>query len=108
MNIGQVIQKVLDAINQFKAGDIWGAGLTVLAILQAIFNSMPPAQVGQPRPKQGGFDCSTATEDELICELEKCCQSPPTGASAQATPTGPVIDAILPILMALLKKWLGL
>ncbi len=107
MNIGQVIQKVLDAIAAFKNGDIMGAAIIVLGVVQAILAAMPT--VGVRRAVHAGMDYDAMTVDELIDELEKqvyphmASQSTMTGSA-----TGPIIDAVLPILFALLKKWLGL
>lgn len=107
MNVGQVIQKVKDLIAAAKAGNYLIAVGLLLEIVKAITDTMSPASFGQPRPLHATVDVTTMDEYDLINELDKCCQQPMNAQATSAAPKGPIIDAVLPILLALLKKWLG-
>jgi len=109
MNIGQVFQKLKDMIAAFRGGNTLAAALIAWEIVQAILNSYPASQVGKPQPMHAsatpGFDVKTATEDELIDELERLSVQPMHATAMSAPPTGPFIAMILPILLALFKIW---
>lgn len=109
MNIGQVIQKVKDLIAAAKAGNYFAAVAILLEILRAITDSMPQTAFNAPMKMQGSsLDCNAATEAELLAELDKLStRTMATDATPSAAPTGPVIDLLKPVLLALLKKWLG-
>lgn len=107
MNIGQVIQKVKDLIAAAQAGNYFAAVAILLEILRAITDSMPQSGFNTPMKMQGSsLDCNAATEAELLAELDKL-STQTMAASTAAPPTGPVIDLLKPVLLALLKKWLG-
>lgn len=112
MNIGQVFQKCIDAYNAFKNGDKLAAALMLLEILKAFLNSLPVTDIGKPLPVASGyspgFNLDTASEDELMEELNKICCNPPVGTTLTAPPAGPVITLLLPIIVKLVLKWLGL
>lgn len=106
MNIGQLFQKVKDLIVAVQVGNYLVAVTTLLEILRAITDTMPPAAFGVPLPVRGSsLDCDAATEAELVAELQKV--SSMSFADGSEKPTGPAIDILKPILLALLKKWLG-
>lgn len=102
MNLGQLLQKVKDLIAAAKANNYIAAITLMSDIFQAIVQAIPPPVVPTPQPMQ-----TMQSEEQILTALEQHCHSG-MFATADAPVQGPVIDAILPLLIALLKKWLGL
>lgn len=116
MNVGQLLLKIKDLIAAFRAGNYLAAALTAWEIVQAFLNSIPQTELGKPRVMHAtaysaGFDLETASIDELVDELEKCCNhSAVTSVSATDSvgAGGAIIGILLPIVLKLVMKWLGL
>lgn len=112
MNIGQLITLIRSMIAEAKAGNYLAAFLTLVEIVQAIGGAFPQVLEGKSPPKMRASTTNydTMTVDELLDAAEDCCKKHSTVGATEAVsapPSGPFIDAILPILLALLKKWLG-
>lgn len=114
MNVGQLLLKIKDLIAAFKAGNYLAAALTAWEIVQAFLNSIPQQELGKPRAMHAvtaGFDPDSASIDECIDELDKCCNDAAVTALDANAPVkggGAVLISIFgPILLALVRKWFG-
>lgn len=108
MNIGQILQKVKDMIAAAKAGNYLLAVKLAFEIMSAITDAMPPQAFNAPPKLQAtGIDLTTADEDTILAEIEKCCQ-PAMNATPGDPAQGPVIDVLKPLIWAAIKKWLGI
>ena len=104
----ELIQKVKELITAIRAGDWVTSVQLILAILVMVTQGMseqPPMTMKAKSDHAG---------EDLACKLEECIrdhEAPMTiaaeGSEALAA-RGPFIDMLLPILLALLKKFLGL
>ena len=109
-----LILKVKALIEAVRAGD-WQASMgLVLQILTIIYQGMngPPVQPMLAKSSFMAMD-ATASKQDLCDKLEECCTVHGVMAAGVDEQTvtaakGPLIDAMLPILLALLKKLLGL
>jgi len=111
MDLAMLMQKVYDLIKAVRAGDYMTAMFLVLEIVKAIVNTMPAAAVGRPRGGMHAVDYESKTVEELADDLESLVKSQPAcspGVALATAAAGPFIDNLLPILLALLKKWLGI
>lgn len=110
MNVGQLVQKIKDMVAAAKAGSYLAAGIIALEIIRAIFDSIPTTELGKVRGGMRAVDESKSIDD-LCNEIDGCCTSAPVGSGTMVmtAPTArPFIDAMLPIIFALLKKFIGL
>lgn len=110
MDLAMLMQKVYDLIKAVRAGDYMAALFLVLEMIKAIVNTMPAAAVGQPRAMHA-VDYESKTAEECVDDLESLVKAQPAaspGVALASAPAGPFIDNLLPILLALLKKWLGI
>ena len=106
MNIGQFIQKIKDMILEAKAGHYAAAVMIALELLAAVRNSMPEAAFNVPPPVHSyGLVLQSAAEEELVSELGKHIAVADTGDSQPVS--GPLVAILIPIILALLKKWLS-
>jgi hypothetical protein len=116
MNVGQLLLKIKDLIAAFRAGNHLAAALIAWDIVQAFLNSIPKTELGKPRAMHAtaysaGFDLETASIDECVNELEKCCTHPAVNSVSTSDPVGAggaIIGILLPIIAKLVLKWLGL
>lgn len=106
MDLATLIAKVRDLIAQFQAGNKLAALALLWTLINEVIKAMSPnTPVMMSTGKAAAMAaCDGKTEDELIADLEACCVTHNTTAGA---PTGPFLDMILPIALALLRKWLG-
>ena len=113
MNVGQLLQKVYDLIAEFRNKNYLGAALIAWDIIQAFLQSIPKQELGKPRAMHtsysAGFDLDSASIDECVNELEKCCKHPSVTGADKNDPvgSGALIAILLPIIAKLVIKWLG-
>ena len=110
MNVGQFMQKLKDMYAAAIAKNWFAAAMIAWELIQVIINSMPVTEFNMP-PKafSYGVVVEGATEAELLNELDRIMQRPTYAAAANDSVTAsPLIPILLPILFALLKKWLSL
>lgn len=112
MDIGQLVLKIRDLITKARTGDYWGALSTLLEVINSVVGSMPApgpvVMMASPAKSQAMASSEAKTADELLDDLEACCnQHAPSQGMHAGPPTGPFIDKFLPIALALLKKFLG-
>ena len=85
-----------------------GDGATALLLLWELVGALiatnPVGMLASLRGVQG----VSVGEDELLAQLKSCCDSPPVAGHDDAKLDGAFVDLMRPILIALLKKWLGL
>lgn len=111
MDLATLIQKVLDIVAKVRAATTFADYLAlipdVLDIIKAITGAlMPPVKMGAaPRPAFAAADGKGI--DDVLADIEACCAQHKGAAQAGAAPTGPFVDMLLPLLLALLKKLLG-
>ena len=99
------IQQVKDLIAAVRAGNWVSAISLALAILTQIIQGMGSRPATTVQGVAALADCSVMSECELADEMEKCCNI--HESQALAGNGGPFIDAMLPILLALLRKLIG-
>ena len=120
MDLATLIQKVMAFIAKAKAATTWLAKLQLIPDLLAliadiagmfpIISPAPPGPVMMATAQTFMATCEAKTDDELLADLEcECNKNTAVSATMMTTNAkGPVIDVLLPILLALLRKWLGL
>lgn len=108
MDLLTLIQNVRDLIAAIRGGDYFAAMLLAIEIIKGIAGTLPAPQLGMLRATApGAVDPGTLTVVELTDKLQEACDAEAGAMHATAAARGPFIDKILPLLMALLKKWLG-
>lgn len=110
MTVKELAQKVYDLIAAVRSGTYVAAVGLAMEILKELTGAIPAASLGVPMLMQATADYSAMTMEELCSELEKCCQSLPVGASEEvaAPGSGVLVTLLAPIIVALLKKLIGL
>ena len=111
MDLLTLIQNVRDLIAAIRAGDYFAAMLLAIEIIKGIAGSLPAQNVGNLRATaHAGIALDSLTVVELTDKLQEACDAEAGAmhATATATATGPFVDKILPLLIELLKRWLGL
>lgn len=113
MNLKDFVDAIKDLIARARMAQTWAErfalAMTVIDLIKEITSAL--ADAPEPAMAQGpimiaAFSAAEGkSKDELLCELESLCSSQtPEGASA--APGRPILDAALPILIALLKKFI--
>lgn len=108
MDLQTLVMNIRDMVAAFKAGNKFGAMLMLIQIVRDVAVLIPPPQVGVARSAHP--QVMSGDENSVCDQLDALCISPvtPTSVGAPSTPVeGPFIDKVLPLLMVLLKKWLG-
>lgn len=123
--------RVMAAYQLALSGDRFGAAMAFIKLLAEAVLSIGDESIRTKATKFSGVDYDAMTEDVLCEKLKKlCCEAcpelaggedcppcPPDGEKTEtesdivelkAAPKGPFIDAILPIITALIKKLIGL
>lgn len=110
MDLVTLIQNIRDLIAAIRAGDYLAALLLAIEIMKAIDGTIPKKAIGKLRATpHGAVALEQLDEGELADKLEEACNDEMHGGLMAATPaTGPFIDKVLPILLLLLKRWLGI
>ena len=90
-----MFDKIKDLIAKYRAGDWKGAVKLILALIGDGIDMFTPSA----EPTATAY--SSMSADALVCELEKM------NADPQAAAIGDRFKVFLPILMELLKKFLG-
>lgn len=105
MDLATLFQTIRDMISKARAGDWLGALLLLLEILNGIAGDIvlpQPVVMGAALPRSTAAHDSKSVDD-LLDELDAIVANPPVAGAVK----GPLIDMLLPLLLALLKKWLG-
>lgn len=107
MTVAQFVQKFKEMYAAARAGDIATASLILWELVGAVLIANPTSFMSATRGVRASvFD--TMSEEMLLIELEKVCNAPSAVGAVDDKLEGAFIDLVRPILLALLKKWLGL
>lgn len=96
----ELIKKIKDLIAAARASD-WVTAITIL--LDLIKDGIGFIPIGATPKEMVQFVSSDRPEEEILCELEVACDD--KGATAMAA--GDFLKNIMPLLLGLLRKWLG-
>lgn len=109
MTVAELAQKVYDLIAAVRNGNYVIALGLAMAILKTLTDVIPAVSLGAPQSMKSTVD-ESLTLDELCNELDKCCQSLPVGASEDvaAPGSGVLVSLLAPILIAMIKKLIGM
>ena len=121
MDLATLIAKVQAIIAAVRAGGIANYIVAVKLVIELIAElaSAFPSIVPDPAIRMAASPAKTATmaaceaktSEDLCNDLDALCQAhAPVAGNVSAAPTGPFIDKLLPILLALiaqLKAWFG-
>ena len=106
MDLKTLVQKIRDLVNTLKSGSYITAFMLVVAIIEGVAGSLP--RVGMKASSSWMDDMAAADSadvDSLTAQLDSFADS---NNLAEPIPLQrPVIDLLLPILLALLRKLLG-
>lgn len=124
MDLKTFYQEVLKIIAMGRAGSFMQAIMAILSLVAAVSESLTDEIIRTKAKRYSSVSYDAMGEDVLLDKLEKLCQEglaeegvetkeEEEGESDRprrtgAAPKGPFIDAMLPILFALLKKFIGL
>jgi hypothetical protein len=108
MDLKTFIGKTRQMIAAARAGDNWAAFALATECLRAIGSELAMQKSAKPVQAAAISHSESQSEDELLCECEQelDAHSKAKVPAVSAVPAG-LFDALLPILMALLKKFLG-
>ncbi len=102
-----LVLKVRDLITAVRSQDWPTAIRLTLEIITIITQGLSPQPMFSAKPKMKSAFAAAESKnvDDLANDLESCCnQHAPTGTVAA---TGPFIDLLLPLCLAILRKLLG-
>lgn len=108
MTVAELAQKVYDLVAAVRNGNYVIALALAMAILKTLTDVIPAVSLGVQSMKSTVDE--SLTLDELCNELDKCCQSLPVGASEDvaAPGSGVLVSLLAPILIAMIKKLIGM
>lgn len=84
------------------AGDVQTAMMLLWELVGAMLAADPVGTFAALTGLRG-----TTDEGELLAQLKTCCDNPPVEGADEKV-GGVILDLMRPILIALLKKWLGI